>query len=206
MRTRVKICGITRLEDALVAVEAGADAIGLVFYAPSPRAVDIEQAAAIVRELPPFVESVGLFVNPEASLVRRVMDSVGLSLLQFHGDETPGFCEQFGRRWMKAVRVQGRADIEAAYRTYHQASGLLVDAYDPHRFGGTGQTFDWSLIPDERPKPLILAGGLNSANVAGAVAAVRPWAVDVSGGVEREKGIKDPSRIIEFIREVNRVG
>lgn len=206
MRTRVKICGITRLEDAQVAVEAGADAIGFVFYAPSPRAIDVAQAAAIVRALPPFVETVGLFVNPDASFVRNVMDNAGLSLLQFHGDEAPAFCEQFARRWMKAVRVQTRADIESAYDTYSQASGLLVDAYDPQRFGGTGQTFDWSLIPDERPKPLILAGGLNSANVAGAVEAVRPWAVDVSGGVEREKGIKDPSRIIEFIREVSRVG
>ncbi|WP_148862649.1 phosphoribosylanthranilate isomerase [Marinobacter fonticola] len=206
MRTRVKICGITRIEDAVQAVEAGADAIGLVFYPPSPRAVDVEQAARIVRALPPFVEAVGLFVNPDPDLVRTVIDEVGIGLLQFHGDEPSSFCAQFHQRWLKAVRVRDMEDVPSAYRVYPDASGLLVDAYDPKKYGGTGQIFDWSLIPQERPRPLILAGGLNSANVAAAVAAVRPWAVDVSGGVEREKGIKDASRIIEFIREVNRVG
>lgn len=206
MRTRVKICGITRIEDARQAVEAGADAIGLVFYPPSPRAIGIDEAATIARSLPPFVETVGLFVNPAPELVRTVMEKVGISLLQFHGDEPEPFCDQFGRRWIKAVRVRDMDDVPAAYQTYSRASGLLVDAYDPRKYGGTGQIFDWSLIPEERPRPLILAGGLNSANVASAVAAVRPWAVDVSGGVEREKGIKDASRIVEFIREVNRVG
>lgn len=206
MRTRVKICGITRIEDARQAVEAGADAIGLVFYPPSPRAIGIDEAAAIVRSLPPFVETVGLFVNPDPELVRTVVEKVGISLLQFHGDEPEPFCDQFDRRWIKAIRVRDMDDVPTAYQTYSRASGLLVDAYDPRKYGGTGQIFDWSLIPEERPRPLILAGGLNSANVASAVAAVRPWAVDVSGGVEREKGIKDASRIVEFIREVNRVG
>ncbi|BES71607.1 phosphoribosylanthranilate isomerase [Marinobacter nanhaiticus D15-8W] len=206
MRTRVKICGITRLEDALQAVEAGADAIGFVFYPPSPRAVDIETAAGIVRSLPPFVETVGLFVNPDPELVRTVIEKVGVSLLQFHGDEPQTFCDQFAHRWIKAVRVRDMDDVPAAFREYPRAAGLLVDAYDPRKYGGTGQIFDWSLIPKERPRPLILAGGLNSANVASALAAVRPWAVDVSGGVELDKGIKDASRIIEFIKEVNRVG
>ncbi|WP_111496040.1 phosphoribosylanthranilate isomerase [Marinobacter bohaiensis] len=206
MRTRIKICGLTRPDQAASAVEAGADAIGVVFYPPSPRSVDIGQARELLAALPPFVETVGLFVNPEADWVRRVLDETGISLLQFHGDETPAFCQQFGRRWIKAVRVQTREDIESAYERFSEASGLLVDAYDPNRYGGTGQTFDWTLIPENRPKPLILAGGLNSANVTAAVAAVRPWAVDVSGGVESDKGIKDPARVIEFIREVNRVG
>lgn len=206
MRTRIKICGLTRVEDALAAAEAGADAIGLVFYPPSPRAVALSRAAEIVRQLPPFIDTVGLFVNPDADFVRKVQGESGISLLQFHGDESPAFCEQFGRRWMKAVRVRSGRDIEVAYQNYESAAGLLVDAYDPQQYGGTGQTFDWSLIPAKRPRPLILAGGLNSANVASAVAAVRPWAVDVSGGVEREKGIKDASRMIEFIREVHRVG
>lgn len=206
MRTRIKICGITRIKDALQAVEAGADAIGLVFYAPSPRAVDIETAAEIVRSLPPFVETVGLFVNPDPDLVRTVVEKVGISLLQFHGDEPESFCDQFDHRWIKAVRVRAMDDIPTAYREFPRAAGLLVDAYDPRKYGGTGQIFDWSLIPEDRPRPLILAGGLNSANVASAVAAVRPWAVDVSGGVELDKGIKDASRIIEFIKEVNRVG
>lgn len=206
MRTRIKICGITRIEDARQAVEAGADAVGFVFYPPSPRAIDIDKAASIARALPPFVETVGLFVNPDPEQVRTVIEEVGISLLQFHGDEPEAFCDQFDRRWIKAVRVRSMGDVSAAYSAYQSASGLLVDAYDPHKYGGTGQIFDWSLIPEERPLPLILAGGLNSANVASAIAAVRPWAVDVSGGVEREKGIKDPSRIVEFIREVSRVG
>lgn len=210
MTTRTKICGITTEAHGRAAADAGAAAIGLVFYESSPRAVTLEQAARIARAMPAFVSVVGLFVNPSAARVREVQAAVPLDLLQFHGDETAAFCEQFGQRWIKAVRVQGRADIEAAFQTYHNASGLLVDAYDPHLYGGTGQGFDWSLIPAERPLPLILAGGLNSANVARAVEQVRPWAVDVSGGVEETgpgavKGIKDVSRINEFLREVHRV-
>ncbi len=210
MITRTKICGITTEAHGLASAEAGADAIGLVFYEPSPRAVTLEQAARIARAMPAFVSVVGLFVNPTESRVREVLASVPLDLLQFHGDETPGFCQGFHQRWIKAVRVQTGADIEAAFRTYHNAAGLLVDAYDPHLYGGTGHGFDWSLIPAERPLPLILAGGLNSANVARAIEQVRPWAVDVSGGVEEtgagaRKGIKDVSRINEFLREVHRV-
>ncbi|WP_404362391.1 phosphoribosylanthranilate isomerase [Marinobacter sp.] len=210
MRTRTKVCGITTRDHAVAAATAGADAIGLVFYGPSPRAVTLEVAADIARALPAFVNLVGLFVNPSPAEVKAVTEVVPLDLLQFHGDETPAFCEGFARRWIKAVRVQNREDIEAAFHTYHNASGILVDAWDPALYGGTGKGFDWSLIPSRRPVPLILAGGLNSDNVARAVAQVRPWAVDVSGGVELKgpnarKGIKDVSRINEFLKEVHRV-
>lgn len=210
MKTRAKICGVTTPEHALAASKAGADAIGLVFYDPSPRSLDIARAAEITCRVPAFVSVVGLFVNPEASWVREVLARVPLDLLQFHGDEEAAFCGQFGRRWIKAVRVRRREDIEAAFRTYHNASGLLVDAYDPNLFGGTGNGFDWALIPEQRPLPVILAGGLTPANVGRAIEQVRPWAVDVSGGVEHEgplatKGFKDVSRINEFMREVQRV-
>lgn len=204
--TRIKICGITRAEDAQAAVDAGADAIGFVFYSPSPRSVTVEQAANILRRLPPFVTSVGLFVNADPAWIRAVLDQVPLDLLQFHGDETPDYCAQFGRPWLKAVRVRSREDIEAAFSTYCNAKGLLVDAFDPMLYGGTGTAFDWSLIPRQRPLPLVLAGGLDSVNVADAVRQVRPWAVDVSGGVEREKGIKDAAKIRAFINEVRSVG
>lgn len=205
MSTRVKICGLTRAEDVADAVQAGADALGFVFYQPSPRAVTISRAAELVRQVPAFVTTVGLFVNPSADEVRATLDQVPLDLLQFHGDETPEFCAQFQRRWIKAIRVQNAEQIKRAFQDYAQASGLLVDAYDPQRYGGTGQSFNWSLIPALRPLPLILAGGLSSANVSGAVEQVRPWAVDVSGGVERSKGIKDIDKISDFIKEVRRV-
>lgn len=205
MKTRIKICGITRLEDALAAARAGADAIGLVFYDKSPRAVDIKTAQNIVDQLPAFVSAVGLFVNPEQAFVEKVMSNVCLDLLQFHGDESPGFCSSFSMRWLKAVRVQGRQDITGAFDQYRKAAGILVDAYDPQLYGGTGKGFDWTLIPQQRPLPLILAGGLNSVNVARAVAQVKPWAVDVSGGVEAGKGLKDSLKINEFINEVHRV-
>lgn len=211
-RTRTKICGITRAEDALVAVNNGADAIGLVFYDPSPRAVTLEQAAEIAEAVPAFVTVTGLFVNPERIEVEKVLSRVPLDLLQFHGDESQPFCSQFHRRWIKAVRVQNQNDIASAFQNWEQSSGLLVDAYDPQRYGGTGQIFDWSVIPERRPMPLILAGGLNSANVATAIRQVRPWGVDVSGGVEASdgtpegtrKGIKDAAKITEFLSEVNR--
>jgi phosphoribosylanthranilate isomerase len=147
----------------------------------------------------------GLFVNPGAALVNDVLSQVPLDLLQFHGDESAEFCASFGRRWIKAVRVREAGQIESAFENYHQASGLLVDAWDPRRYGGTGQSFNWSLIPAERPLPLILAGGLSSANVSGAIEEVRPWAVDVSGGVEYEKGRKDAAKLTEFFNEVRRV-
>lgn len=205
MTARVKICGLTRPEDVTAAVAAGADAIGLVFYGPSPRAVTIERARALAQVVPAFVSLVGLFVNPSAAEVRRVLEAIPLDLLQFHGDESQEFCQQFGRRWIKAVRVREQGQIAQAFRDYHQAAGLLVDAWDPDRYGGTGEAFNWSLIPADRPLPLILAGGLSSDNVASAVTLVRPWAVDVSGGVERGKGIKDARKMSDFINEVHRV-
>src|SRR5690554_280782 len=205
MKTRVKICGLTRVEDIKAAVASGADAIGLVFYQPSPRAVTIEQAEILARHIPAFVSLVGLFVNPLEAQVRDVLKRIPLDLLQFHGDESSGFCGQFERRWIKAVRVQRAGQIEKAFNDYQLASGLLVDAWDPVRFGGTGQSFNWDLIPPERTLPLILAGGLSSDNVFGAVKKVRPWAVDVSGGVEKSKGIKDIEKMSEFIKEAHRV-
>ncbi|MBS8239045.1 phosphoribosylanthranilate isomerase [Marinobacter lipolyticus] len=205
MRTRVKICGITRPEDARAAAEAGADALGFVFYEPSPRYVSPRDAAALVAVTPCFVGATALFVNPERDWVEEVIATVPLDLLQFHGDETADFCASFGKRWIKAVRVRQAGDIEKAFEQYRGASGLLVDAWDPERYGGTGKSFNWALIPAERPMPLILAGGLASDNVASAVEQVRPWAVDVSGGVERSKGVKDRAKISDFINEVHRV-
>ncbi|NWO04904.1 MAG: phosphoribosylanthranilate isomerase [Alteromonadaceae bacterium] len=205
MITRVKICGLTRPEDIDAAVASGADAIGLVFYPPSPRSVNIEQARVLAARIPAFVTVTGLFVNPAPEDVEEVLNHVSLDLLQFHGDESPAFCESFGRRWIKAIRVREPGQIEAAFDEYANAAGLLVDAWDPQRYGGTGQSFNWELIPRERPMPLILAGGLSSANVSGAIRQVRPWAVDVSGGVESAKGEKDASKLTEFFNEVRRV-
>ena len=197
---RVKICGITRVEDALAAAAAGADAIGLVFYAKSPRAVDIEQARAILAALPPFVTSVGLFVDAERSELERILASVPLDLLQFHGDESVQQCEAFGRPYIKALRVKAGDDIAAQVARYPSAQGILLDAYVEGVPGGTGEAFDWSLIPQALSKPLILAGGLRTDNVAEAVSRVRPYAVDVSGGVEASKGVKDVEKVGAFIR------
>ncbi len=204
MRTRVKICGITRPQDALAAAEAGADAIGLVFYARSPRAVEVEQAAALCAALPPFVTTVGLFVDPAAEQVREVLARVPLDLLQFHGRETADFCRGFGRPYLKALTMRPGADIAAEAAAYGDAAGILLDAWHPAVPGGSGETFDWDRIPP-LPRPLVLAGGLGPGNVAEAVRRVRPWAVDVSSGVEAEKGIKDAARIAAFIRGVNSV-
>lgn len=197
---RVKICGITRVEDALAAAAAGADAIGLVFYAKSPRAVDIEQAREILAVLPPFVTSVGLFVDAERSELERILASVPLDLLQFHGDESVQQCEAFGRPYIKALRVKAGDDIAAQVARYPSAQGILLDAYVEGVPGGTGEAFDWSLIPQTLSKPLILAGGLRLDNVAEAVSRVRPYAVDVSGGVEASKGVKDVEKVDAFIR------
>ncbi len=201
MRTRVKICGITRRQDAEFAVKMGADALGLVFYAPSPRAVTIAQAAEICRLLPPFVSVVGLFVNAEAADVKTTLEQVPLSLLQFHGDESPAFCEQFDRPYMKAVRMQQSADLQQAAEQYAQANALLLDSYKAGVPGGTGQTFDWSMITPV-DKALILAGGLSAENVAAAIRQIRPYGVDVSGGVESDKGIKDNEKMRKFMLEV----
>ena len=202
--TRIKICGITRAEDALAAVKAGADAIGLVFYERSPRHVSIAQAVQLAATLPPFVTSVGLFVNAEAALVREVLNRVPLDLLQFHGDESPEFCAQFARPYIKAIRVKAGVDLLQCASDFRGAKGLLLDAHVEGVPGGTGATFDWTLIPEQLPLPVILSGGLDAENVAAAIEQVRPYAVDVSSGVEADKGIKDAAKIARFIQEVKR--
>lgn len=199
---RSKICGITRIEDALAAAEAGADAIGFVFYAKSPRAVDVRQARAIIAELPPFVTTVGLFVNASRCELNEILEVVPLDLLQFHGDETPQDCEGYHRPWIKALRVRPGDDLEAACQLYAGARGILLDTYVPGVPGGTGEAFDWSLVPARLSKPIILAGGLSADNVGQAIAQVQPYAVDVSGGVEQAKGIKDAAKIAAFMRAV----
>lgn len=201
MRTRVKICGITRRQDAEFAIEMGADALGLVFYAPSPRAVTIAQAAEICRGLPPFVSLVGLFVNAEAADVKATLEQVPLDLLQFHGDESAQYCQQFAKPYMKAVRMQQSEDLQMAVQAYQQASAILLDSFRAGVPGGTGQTFDWSMITPI-DKPLILAGGLVAENVAAAIRQIRPYGVDVSGGVEAAKGIKSNEKIRAFMQEV----
>lgn len=203
-RTRVKFCGITRREDALAAARLGADAIGLVFYAPSPRVVTIGQAREVVAGLPPFLSTVALFVNPAAEEVRAVADAIRPSLLQFHGEEPPAQCAQFGIPYIKAVRVRPGIDLPAEIERYENAAAILFDSYHDDRHGGTGATFDWSLLPAAVAKPFILAGGLTPDNVAAAIARVRPYAVDVSGGIEISKGIKDLTKMQAFLREVHR--
>ncbi|WP_249672762.1 phosphoribosylanthranilate isomerase [Pseudomonas abieticivorans] len=199
---RSKICGITRIEDALAAVEAGADAIGFVFYAKSPRAVTAEQARAIIAQLPPFITTVGLFVDVSRCELTEILEVVPLDLLQFHGAETPADCDGYHRPWIKALRVRPGDDLEAACRAYHKASGILLDAYVAGIPGGTGEAFDWALIPAHLSKPIILAGGLSADNVAQAIRRVRPYAVDVSGGVEAQKGIKDHGKVEAFMAAV----
>lgn len=200
---RSKICGITRIEDALAAVEAGADAIGFVFYAKSPRAVSVQQARAIIAALPPFISTVGLFVNASRCELNETLDAVPLDMLQFHGDETPEQCDGYHRPFIKALRVQAGDDIAASCRLYSRASGILLDTFVAGVPGGTGETFDWALIPNSLEKPIILAGGLTSANVAQAITQVRPYAVDVSGGVEKSKGIKDHDKVRAFMSAVH---
>jgi len=199
MAVRVKICGITRLQDLHAACDAGADALGFVFYEKSPRHLAIDSAAMLVRALPPFVQSVGLFVNAEPAFIERVLHAVPLDLLQFHGDETPADCMRYGRPWIKAVRVNRDTDLLECAADFDAARGLLLDAYVAGVPGGTGERFDWSLIPPHLPRPVVLSGGLTPDNVAEAVRRVRPWAVDVSSGVEAEKGIKDAHKIARFI-------
>ena len=202
---RSKICGITRIEDALIAAEAGADAIGLVFYAKSPRAVSIQQARDIVAALPAFVTTVGLFVNASREELSGVLAGVALDLLQFHGDESPAECESYQRPYIKALRVKPGDDIAQLAAPYAKARGILLDTYVPGVPGGTGAAFDWSLVPSGLPQPVILAGGLSAANVQAAIEQVRPYAVDVSGGVEAGKGIKDAAKIRAFMQAVGRV-
>jgi len=200
--TRVKICGITSVEDGCAAARAGADAIGLVFYRASPRYISPAEAAQVVKALPPFVSSVGLFVNHSADQVKEICEQVELDLLQFHGDESPQECAQSGRRFVKAIRMAPSQPVVDMIREYKQAAGLLLDSFDASKYGGSGETFDWQRVPKNCGMPLILAGGLNSANVAAAITAVRPYAVDVSSGVESSPGIKSVRQLSEFITTV----
>ena len=200
--TRIKICGITSVEHALVAAACGADAIGLVFYAKSPRCVSAQQAAEIVAALPPFISVVGLFVNELPTEIERILSTVAIDVLQFHGDESVDFCKQFARPWIKALRVKHDTDISAACREFEGSRGILLDAWLEGVPGGTGKTFDWQLAADSLPAPIVLAGGLHENNIAAAIAAVRPAAVDVSGGVESEPGFKDADKIRRFIAAV----
>lgn len=201
---RSKICGITRIEDALLAVAAGANALGFVFYSKSPRAVSIEQARGIIAALPPFVTTVGLFVNADRHELNALLDVLPLDLLQFHGDETPADCAGYQRPYIKALRVKPGDDIAQLVAPYEDAAGILLDTFVPGIPGGTGAAFDWSLVPHNLSKPVILAGGLTPQNVFAAIEQVRPYAVDVSGGVEASKGIKDAGKVEAFLREVRR--
>jgi phosphoribosylanthranilate isomerase len=203
--TRIKICGITRAADALAVAASGADALGLVFYTKSPRHVTLQQAREVARAVPPFVTTVGLFVNPAESEVREVLRQVPLDVLQFHGEEAPEFCAQFGRPYLKAIRVRPGVNLVECAARYVGAQGLLLDAYVEGTHGGTGASFDWGLIPRELTLPVILSGGLDAGNVAEAVRQVRPYAVDVSSGVEASKGIKDAAKVAAFIKEVKNV-
>jgi phosphoribosylanthranilate isomerase len=205
MRTRIKICGITRSEDARAAVELGADALGFVFYPPSPRHVEIEQAASLVAMLPPFVQSVALFMDAEAGYVRDVLVAVPFDLLQFHGSETPEFCAAFGRPYIKSVPMGGGVEPREYAAKFADSRGFLLDSNAVGQAGGSGHAFDWSAVPDLGGRPLILAGGLNPDNVAEGVRTVRPWAIDVSSGVEAAKGLKDRARMQRFIEEIKRV-
>ena len=203
-RTRIKICGIRHPEHASLAVDEGADAIGLVFYPDSPRYLSTREASAIAETLPPFVSAVGLFVNAAERDIRAVLDAVDLDLLQFHGDETAEFCARFGKPYLRAVRMEAGVDLLEYSNRFSRAKALLLDAHVPGQPGGTGRTFDWSGIPCDLKLPVVLSGGLTAQNVGRAMRAVRPWAVDVSSGVESGRGVKDPRKIVEFIRSVQR--
>jgi phosphoribosylanthranilate isomerase len=201
MRTRVKICGITRAEDLRALADAGADAFGLVFYPPSPRCLTLAQARALRQAAPAFLSAVALFVNPSREEVARVLDAVRPDALQFHGGEPPEFCRAFGAPYLKTCRVEKGVDLLEYLRAFSDACGWLLDAHVPE-FGGTGTGFDWNLVPRQRDRPLVLSGGLTSANVGAAIRRIRPWAVDVSSGVESAKGVKDAAKIAAFVAEV----
>lgn len=204
MRTRIKICGLREPEHARLAASEGADAIGLVFHPASPRFVTAERAAEVAAVLPSFVWAVGLFVDAPEAEVRRVLERVPLDMLQFHGEESPQECERYGRPYLRAVRMAEGVDLLEYARRFSRAKALLLDAHVPGEPGGTGQRFDWGRIPRDLPIPLVLSGGLDPDNVGTAVRETRPWAVDVSSGVESRRGVKDPAKIAAFIRSVQR--
>lgn len=203
---RIKICGLRSPEQALAAVAAGADAIGLNFHGASPRAVELSAAREICAVLPPFVTTVGLFVDAREADIEAVLDALPLQMLQFHGDEDEANCRRWQRPYLKALRMRAGLDIRAAMAAHGRATGILLDSYRPGVPGGTGEVFDWDRIPQQRPRPVVLAGGLTASNVAEAIRRVRPWAVDVSGGVEREPGVKDPAAMEAFVRAVRAAG
>jgi len=205
LRTRVKICGITRTEDALVAAGLGVDAIGLVFYKKSPRHIDAEQAKAIVTALPPFVTTVGLFMDARPDDIAAVVKLVKLDCLQFHGDECPADCGQYGLPYIKAVAMQDGIDYALYTASYPDAAGFLLDSHRRGQAGGTGKTFDWAQIPKKQDRPLILAGGLTPENVAEAISQVQPYGIDLSSGVESSPGVKDAAKIQNLMKEVRRV-
>ncbi|MBK8451913.1 MAG: phosphoribosylanthranilate isomerase [Thiofilum sp.] len=204
MRCRVKVCGITSVADAKMVSRAGADALGLVFYPKSPRNVSLEQARTIGQAIPPFVTRVGLFLNAERDFITQVLDQVTLDVIQFHGNESAEFCRSFGRPYIKALGMLGQNFYELA-RAYPDAQGLLVDSHAPGAAGGTGQTFDWTQLPQNYPQALILAGGLKADNVYQAIKTTQVYAVDVSSGVESTAGVKDPAKVAAFLNEVRRV-
>lgn len=205
LRTRVKICGITRAEDAITAASAGVDAIGLVFYQKSTRYVEIDQAKTIIAKLPPFVSAVGLFMDARGEFIREVLRRVPLDLLQFHGDECPADCGLYGRPYIKAVAMQDGINYAAYTTSYPDAAGFLLDSHSAGQAGGTGQTFDWTKIPQVHEHPLILAGGLRPENVAEAIQQVRPYGIDLSSGVESSPGVKDPGQIQALMNEVRKI-
>jgi phosphoribosylanthranilate isomerase len=200
-RTRIKICGLTRGQDVNAAVAAGADAVGFVFYPPSPRFVGNTRAAELTHGVPPFVTRVGLFANASATDIAETLAAVQLDLVQFQGDESPEFCEQFGRPYVKVARMRPGLDLVEFARAYASARGLLLDAY-VEGYGGAGQMFDWSLVPPELPLPIVVAGGLTADNVGDVIRRLRPWGVDVSSGVEAAKGVKDAAKIAAFVAAV----
>jgi len=204
-RTRVKICGIKTLQDALAICELGADALGFVFYEKSPRYITVESAAEIIKKLPPFITCVGLFVNATPDYVKNVFHYARLDLLQFHGNESVDYCQSINLPYIKAVRIVESGQVEKAAIDYPLAKGLLVDAYKAGVPGGTGETFDWALLPSYCTKPIILAGGLNCQNIVSAINCISPFAVDVSGGVECEKGKKDLIKVANFLQEVRKL-
>jgi len=203
MRTRVKICGFTQAKDAVVAANLGVDAIGLVFYPPSPRYVSIEQAKEIVEALPAFVTVVALFVDEQESQIREVLSHVSIDCIQFHGDESAAACRAYNKPYMKAIRMKPGLDISEIARQYNDATALLLDAYHPGIKGGSGSQFDWDLIPEDCSLPVVLAGGLQLDNVRQAIQSVKPYALDVSSGVEAEKGVKDVAKMTAFIQQIN---
>lgn len=203
--TRIKCCGMTRIEDALLAAQWGADAIGLVFTARSKRRVTLEQAQAIRRALPPFVDAVALFMDDEAALVEQVITTVQPDLLQFHGGEADGWCARFGRPYLKAIAMGEGASALPRLHDYPRAAALLLDGHAAGEAGGSGKAFDWSLLPGDLAQPVILAGGLHAGNVGAAIRRARPWAVDVASGVESAPGIKDADKLRDFIAAVRAV-